>query len=313
MNTPSSHPTPPPQGATGLAVLRRVLDAMAQADSPEAAASTALAETVALTGAAAAVFYGYDDESALLQPLAVLGAPVVELPSLPLGEGLAGQAALACQPMRSQDGQETLAYPLRVRERLLGVLQLSGAVLNLSGIELVLDVLALAWDNVRLHEKVDLHRTTDPLTGLHNRRYMDERLEVEFSRAFRYGTELSLLLVEVDGLDSLRQAAGEQMAEGALKRAAHTLKITLRDSDLCARVDEIRFSVALPHTRRDDAMLVADKVRAALRAECPAVLSLAIGGACYPDSDALALSELMDKAEHALSLAREQGGGAVIA
>jgi diguanylate cyclase (GGDEF)-like protein len=101
----------------------------------------------------------------------------------------------------------------------------------------------------------------DDLTGLYNRRYMNDLLEREFSRAKRYHHDLSCLLLDVDFFKQVNDAYGHIFGDQVLKEFAGHLKANVRDSDFCFRYGGEEFMVLLPNTAIDGANQTAEKLR----------------------------------------------------
>jgi len=106
---------------------------------------------------------------------------------------------------------------------------------------------------------------TDPLTGLANRRYFDERVRVELERERRYGSELSLLLIDVDHLKEINDAQGHEAGDGALRRVSNALTASCRMTDLPARWGGDEFTVLAPGIGADEAQALARRIRETLR------------------------------------------------
>lgn len=103
--------------------------------------------------------------------------------------------------------------------------------------------------------------TTDGLTGLYNHRAFLDRLEQEFYRAQRYGTDLSVLLIDVDGFKQVNDTYGHLVGDEVLKKIAKMLKDNVRTSDFVARYGGDEFAVILPETSSTEALAVAEKLR----------------------------------------------------
>jgi diguanylate cyclase (GGDEF)-like protein len=107
--------------------------------------------------------------------------------------------------------------------------------------------------------------TTDPLTELANRRHFDERVVLEVKRAQRYGSSLSLLLIDVDRLKQINDQHGHEAGDAALRRVAAALSASCRATDLVARWGGDEFTVLAPGTDADEALRLAGRIREALR------------------------------------------------
>lgn len=117
---------------------------------------------------------------------------------------------------------------------------------------------------VKIREMKDVIRlvsTTDELTGLHNRRYLQERLEGEISRAKRYSTKLSCVLFDIDFFKTVNDIYGYDWGDILLKRMAEMLKNLIRKEDILTRYGDEEFIVILPNTPEENAFLFAERFR----------------------------------------------------
>ena len=112
-----------------------------------------------------------------------------------------------------------------------------------------------------LREKLKVVSTTDELTGLHNRRYLNERLEQEISRAKRYGTCLSCLLFDLDFFKVVNDIYGYEWGDVLLRSIADKLKQLIRKEDVLTRYGDEEFLLILPNTSEDNAFLFAERFR----------------------------------------------------
>lgn len=155
----------------------------------------------------------------------------------------------------------------------------------------------------------------DGLTEIPNRRYFLERLESEIARATRYESSVALLLLDLDNFKRINDKFGHQHGDRALRHVASVLT-----SDVVRRIDVIgryggeEFAVMLPETDFAGAMLVAERIRAAL-ASTPVVLgdtanvslTTSIGVAVYPSEFVASLDALVSRADGALYHAKDAG------
>ena len=112
-----------------------------------------------------------------------------------------------------------------------------------------------------LREKLLQVSTTDELTGLHNRKYLHERLEQEISRAKRYGTKLSCLLFDLDFFKVVNDIYGYDWGDVLLRSIADKLKQLIRKEDILTRYGDEEFLLILPNTSEDNAFLFAERFR----------------------------------------------------
>ncbi len=152
--------------------------------------------------------------------------------------------------------------------------------------------------NTRLHE-ISL---TDTLTGVGNRAAFDERLRAEIYRAARYGTPLSLLLVDVDDFKGFNDAFGHPAGDVALQTVAKALRCA-RPSDFLARYGGEEFGMILPATSREGARLLGERMRNAVAtAECPhraLTVSIGVSTLAPGGTDGASLVTAADKALYA--------------
>ena len=113
-----------------------------------------------------------------------------------------------------------------------------------------------------LRDKLKIVSTTDELTGLHNRKYMQERMDQEISRAKRYGTHLSCLLVDIDYFKIVNDMYGYDWGDILLKKISQMLSALIRKEDVLTRYGDEEFLLILPETTEQQAMIFAERFRA---------------------------------------------------
>ncbi len=117
---------------------------------------------------------------------------------------------------------------------------------------------------VKIREMKDTIRlvsTTDELTGLNNRKYLQDRLEGELSRAKRYGMKLSCVLFDIDFFKVVNDIYGYDWGDILLKRIAEMLKGLIRKEDILVRYGDEEFVIILPNTPEENAYLFAERFR----------------------------------------------------
>jgi two-component system, cell cycle response regulator len=107
---------------------------------------------------------------------------------------------------------------------------------------------------------------TDPLTGLHNRRYFEERLNVEFARSNRYRSPLACLMLDVDHFKKVNDTYGHPFGDRVLQAVATVGTRTLRDVDMLARYGGEEMIALLPETGPQEAFRVAERFREGIEA-----------------------------------------------
>ncbi len=173
-----------------------------------------------------------------------------------------------------------------------------------------------------LRDKLKTLSTTDELTGLHNRKYLLERMEQEISRSKRYGTPLSVLLFDLDFFKVVNDIYGYEWGDVLLRSIADKLKQLIRKEDILTRYGDEEFIVALPNTSEDNAFLFAERFRkdiekmefipAGEEERHPITISGGISTfPCIPDTEEDA-NTIIRYAEHALYNAKKRGKNKIV-
>jgi len=124
--------------------------------------------------------------------------------------------------------------------------------------------IAVAVDRMALREKAGEYAQlsiTDPLTGLLNRRYIEERLTEEINRSERSGEPVSFMMLDVDEFKSYNDRYGHPAGDEALEMIGQILRENLRGADVAARYGGEEFSVLLPETNTEEAQAIAERIR----------------------------------------------------
>jgi diguanylate cyclase (GGDEF)-like protein len=155
---------------------------------------------------------------------------------------------------------------------------------------------------------------TDPLTGVGNRRKLDEDIAREVSRVRRYGGKLSFLIADVDRFKAINDACGHEAGDAVLRGLAQALRANVRDTDLVARYGGDEFCVVMPATELEDAHLVAKRIQARLeQAIVPALgramcVSMGVAELAADES----AESLLGRADSALLRAKRRGRNRVV-
>ena len=181
------------------------------------------------------------------------------------------------------------------------------------------DLAQLRAENAALRrENAEYRRlaSVDPLTGLGNRRYLDERLTEEVDRARRELTSaFGLLLVDLDDFKAINDRQGHAAGDDALRWVATFLASNTRDHDVCFRTGGDEFVVLLPGADRAGAALMATRLRARLTRACAGravPVGMSLGVASWPEDGAGAerLLSVADERMYCDKAARKPAGAA---
>jgi len=166
-----------------------------------------------------------------------------------------------------------------------------------------------------LTAKLEHLGATDGLTGIHNRRFLDDILQREVSRSHRLGAPMALLMVDIDHFKRFNDRHGHQAGDEALRGVTRTLARHLRAMDFLARYGGEEFAVVLPGADGKSALKTAERLRTAVEAAALGApggkrLTVSIGSAACP-SDANDAVSLVAAADAALYAAKEAGRNTV--
>lgn len=162
----------------------------------------------------------------------------------------------------------------------------------------------LAEANEQLHQLA----AVDPLTGLKNRRVFQDRIEYSFRVASRYGSNLALVMIDVDAFKSYNDSYGHPQGDDVLKRVASVLLSVARDTDVVCRYGGEEFAVLMPLSAIDAARQLADRMRAAIEQENWPLrpVTASFGLACFDESMSDP-AELIQAADAALYESKHSG------
>ena len=211
-----------------------------------------------------------------------------------------------------------VSYPILIGNKKIGVLNLTdkadGDAYNIFDLELldaIAPQLAVLVDRAALkHQAGEFEQlsVTDSLTGLLNRRYLEQRLNEEIIRSNRNGSPMSFLMIDVDEFKSYNDNFSHPEGDKALQIVANCLRETLRGADVAARYGGEEFSILLPQTSSEEAEIIAERVRERVEKACfpnrQVTISIGIASCCIDFKSSEALISAADKA---LYEAKRQG------
>jgi diguanylate cyclase (GGDEF)-like protein len=169
------------------------------------------------------------------------------------------------------------------------------------------------------NERLAALASTDSLTGLANRRSFDEHLQRDWARIGRTNRSLALIILDLDFFKQYNDHYGHIIGDDCLKQVAKALQVGRREADLEARIGGEEFSLLLPDTEIEGAMLVAETVRACLQklqlphAKSPmGVVTASFGVATATAGSTETTENLVRAADRALYEAKRQGRNRVV-
>lgn len=175
------------------------------------------------------------------------------------------------------------------------------------------ETIAASLVNLRLRDSLRDQSTRDPLTGLFNRRYLDESFELECSRAQRSKQPLSVIMADIDHFKRFNDAFGHEAGDVVLTQFAELLKRSVRRGDIVCRFGGEEFVIVLPGSDLAAATRVADGVRNevggfefASRGRGLGKVTVSVGIADYPRAGATP-EALLSAADQALYIAKANG------
>ena len=234
----------------------------------------------------------------------------------PAAAAAAVAARVEARVRRAFGISHTLAVPLVAREEILGVIVISRRRSSAwpEGARRILDVAAgeaaTALSRVHSLRDAQTRASTDPLTGLPNRRYFEEYVEL-LGRGRRADDAIGILMVDVDRFKVLNDRHGHAVGDVVLRAIGRTIATTVRDLDVPARFGGEEFVVLLRNPSPEVALEVGERIRGAV--ERIDLRDIGVGavtvsvGASVSRADGEAVASLVARADHALFRAKRYG------
>ena len=233
-------------------------------------------------------------------------------------------SSLRCAHMRGEIGAGALCVPMMALGETIGLLHvrtMADAFFDADALQLVeaaASQVSSAMANMNLRSALHTQSIKDPLTGLFNRRFLEETMAREELRAKREGIPLSILMVDLDRFKALNDEHGHHAGDEVLRWAAAELARSIRGEDIACRYGGEEFTLVLPGATLEHAMQRAERLRAAIALlEIPVganvlTVTASFGVATLPDhgSD---WRRVMERADAALYESKRQGRDRVTA
>ncbi len=166
---------------------------------------------------------------------------------------------------------------------------------------------------VKYQRHLEYQTQVDSLTGLYNRRALEEKFQAEFERAKRYHHALSVLILDIDNFKLINDTYGHHGGDMALIKIAEILRARTRQSDFPSRYGGEEFVLVLPETGQEKALQVATKIHDEIRScgfgtpDRTFALTASVGVSSTSNKHYSDWREMLDNADQALYLAKNKG------
>lgn len=213
----------------------------------------------------------------------------------------------------------TLCLPMIAKGKTLGMLYLrftrTESINDLMQelAETVAQNIAMSVANIKLQEELRYQSLRDPLTGLYNRRYLQESLAKEIDRARRKQQFIGIIMVDIDYFKRFNDVYGHSAGDLVLKEVGCYLLSKIRHYDVACRYGGEELVIIMPDASIGDTVVRAEEIRAGVKQlkleyqnQKLESISVSIGVSCFPD-DGIDVAGLIRNADNALYRAKEQG------
>jgi diguanylate cyclase (GGDEF)-like protein/PAS domain S-box-containing protein len=234
------------------------------------------------------------------------------------------RAGLVCRHLQTPPPGEYVCVPMFSLGEILGVLHLSHPSkgnISLGTIRLASTVgeyLAMAMSHLRHAGSPAIEMLCDPLTGLFNRRFMEDSLELEIHRCAKNQGTLALILLDLDRFSFFNESFGQDVGDQLLREVARLLHASIREADLACRSGGAEFVLLMPGGTLEVALNRAQQLRESVKqlsvfqiGQTYGQVTVSIGVAAFPDSGH-SEAEVLDAAEGALRQAKREGRDRVV-
>lgn len=218
-------------------------------------------------------------------------------------------------------GLRSMAYmPLIAKGKVIGSFILSSKTPNafsrrhIKLLEQLAAQIAMPLENTQLYAMAKKKAGVDELTGLNNRRSLEEVIDSEISRHSRYGGTFSLAILDLDSFKLYNDTYGHLAGDNLLQIIGRNIKGAIRNSDYAFRYGGDEFAVLLPQTSIDAALSVLERVREKIVDGVDTqkiTITTSIGLACWPD-DGISHTDIIASADVTLYRAKRNGGNQTI-
>lgn len=176
-------------------------------------------------------------------------------------------------------------------------------------------VVSLLYEVNQAHLGMQKLAITDGLTKAFNRRHFFEVAQIELDRAVRYGTPISLLLIDADNFKAINDAYGHVCGDRVLQNISHSCMENIRQEDVFARYGGEEFILLMPQTHADGAIILAERIRSRIAEQVDffdgkrILATVSIGVSTITSGT---LEQLIEQADQALYQAKRLGKNRVV-
>jgi diguanylate cyclase (GGDEF)-like protein len=216
-----------------------------------------------------------------------------------------------------EQGMRSMVYlPLISKGKAIGSLILASRQTNaysqqhLMLLEQLASQIAIPLENARLYAKAEEEARIDELTGLLNRRSLDEMIDTEINRHSRYGGVFSLAILDLDSFKTFNDTRGHLAGDNLLGQVGYIIRNAIRSTDQAFRYGGDEFAILLPHTNVEDAIQVTERVRESIASDLDTgdiKVTASIGLAIWPE-DGISHTDIIATADLILYRAKWSGG-----
>lgn len=212
-----------------------------------------------------------------------------------------------------QAQQASLCIPLMAQNEILGLLFIYKSMEKSNTlIPVVAETISLAIANIRLKELLHSQSIRDPLTGLLNRRFLDEYIVKQIGQAKRNKTSIVFIMVDVDNFKRVNDNFGHETGDYVLSRLGNLIPSLVREGDLACRYGGEEFLFVLPNFDANSAKACGENIRNKVNEMRIVIdgsvsnITISLGISVFPN-DGTSSKELIDAADQALYTAKKHG------
>ncbi len=218
------------------------------------------------------------------------------------------------------DTKSELAVPIKIKNEVIGVLDIQSVKLNafdesgIATLTILSEIIAIAIQNTYFYQETEHLAITDGLTKLYNSRYFYTALQKELERSKRYGHSFSIIIFDIDDFKKYNDKYGHIAGDQLLQELARLTIKNCRNIDIIARYGGEEFVIILPETKYNGAIKIAERLRKEIKKhsftinkdEKKCKITISLGIAMYP-KDADNIKDLIKAADKALYKAKQAG------